>query len=297
MPGVDNRVADNTPVAAVIIPHYNDGARLRRCLAALMPQMRPDVELVVVDNGSTEDLSDLRALFPDLNMVVEATKGAAAARNRGVAETTAAALFFLDCDCVPGPNWLDTALRIRHTGDVIGGQISVFDETPGPRSGAEAFEAVFAFDNRAYVEQRGFSVTANLLTRRDVFETTGPMIVGLSEDLDWCHRATKAGFSLIYADDLQVAHPSRSDWNALARKWRRLTAESHGVHQGAGRSALKWALRGLLMPASALVHSLKVLRHGDLANGTERLRGLSTLWRLRLTRMVWMLRQSLGAKL
>ena len=289
--------ADNTPVAAVIIPHYNDGARLRRCLAALMPQMRPDVELVVVDNGSTEDLSDLQSLYPDLNMVVEATKGAAAARNRGVAETTAAALFFLDCDCVPGRDWLETALSIRSTGDVIGGQISVFDETPAPRSGAEAFEAVFAFDNRAYIEQRGFSVTANLLTRRDVFESTGPMIVGLSEDLDWCHRATKAGFSLIYVGDLQVAHPSRSDWNALARKWRRLTAESHGVHQSAGHSALKWAMRALLMPASALVHSIKVLRHKELANGTERLRGLSTLWRLRLTRMIWMLRQSFEAKL
>lgn len=283
--------------AAVIIPHYNDTLRLARCLTALVPQLTDRVELVVVDNASTESLDELRAEFPDVRIVTEVKKGAAEARNRGVLETTAPALFFLDCDCVPDPDWIETALRIKDQADVIGGRIDVFDETPAPRSGAEGFETVFAFQNRRYVEEKGFSVTANLLTRRDVFEKTGPMRAGLSEDLEWCHRARAQGFGIAYADELGVSHPTRGDWQALARKWQRLTEEGFGVHKNTGKSNLSWALRGVAMPASALLHSVKVLRHGALKDGTERRAAIQTLWRLRLARMVWMLRQSLGASL
>lgn len=281
-----------TPAYAVIIPHYNDVARLMRCLEALMPQLDEQTELVVVDNASTADLGPVMAAYPDLRLVREPKKGAAEARNRGVLETVAPVLFFLDCDCVPAPDWLVCAKEIHGRSDVIGGQISVFDETPAPRSGAEGFETVFAFDNRGYVEQKGFSVTANLLTRRDVFDTTGPFVVGLSEDLDWCHRAVAAGFSLTYAGELQVGHPSRSDWAALRRKWQRLTEEGFGVNGNSARARLRWGIRALLMPLSALVHSLRVLRAPELS-GLERGRALVILWRLRLLRGAWMLRQSL----
>ncbi len=281
------------PEFAVIIPHYNDQARLMRCLAALMPQMEgQEGELVVVDNNSGTGLDDLRRSYPDLRLLVEEKQGAAEARNRGVAETTAPVVLFLDCDCVPAANWLEMALAQADLGDVVGGQISVFDETPAPRSGAEAFETVFAFDNRAYVERKGFSVTANLVTRRDVFEATGPFVAGLSEDLDWCRRATALGFSLAYAEAMQVAHPTRANWQALAKKWRRLTEEGFGVHGNSFAARCTWGARALLMGPSAMVHSLRIWRARDLS-WRERLRAVWTLWRLRLTRMVWMLGQAL----
>lgn len=161
--------------AAIIIPHYNDVVRLSRCLDALMPQMTPSVEVLIVDNASTQSLDPIKQTFPSLRMVIEHRKGAAEARNRGVAETTADRLFFLDCDCIPSTDWLETALHIAPRADIIGGSVTVFDETAPPRTGAQAFEAVFAFDNQFYVEERGFSVTANLLTRRDVFDSTGSL--------------------------------------------------------------------------------------------------------------------------
>lgn len=278
---------------AVIIPHYNDVARLIRCLEALVPQLDDDTDLLVVDNNSTADLSPLRVAYPDIRLVTEVKKGAAEARNRGVLETVAPVLFFLDCDCVPQPTWLQTAQQIHDRADVIGGQISVFDETPAPRSGAEGFEAVFAFDNQAYVDSKGFSVTANLLTHRDVFEATGPFVAGLSEDLDWCHRAVAAGYRLVYADELRVAHPSRSDWAALRKKWKRLTEEGFGVNGHGGLARLRWAVKALLMPLSALAHSPKVLTSAKLAR-QERVRAVATLWRLRLQRAVWMLKQAVG---
>ncbi|WP_126975397.1 glycosyltransferase family 2 protein [Frigidibacter oleivorans] len=286
------------PEAAIIIPHYNDVDRLLRCLAALVPQLRPAVELVIVDNGSTDSLAPLAAAHPGLRVVTEPEKGAAAARNRGVRDTTAPWLFFLDADCVPAADWLDRALGHARVGeaaaqaDLIAGRVDVFDESPGPRSGAEAFETVFAFRCRDYVEKEGFSVTANLLTRRAVFLATGDFVNGLPEDKEWCLRARARGFAIAYDDALAVAHPTRRDWPALRRKWRRLSQEAHALHRLQGGGAGAWALRAGAVLASGFAHLPQMLR-APLAPG-ERRRGAATLLRLRAVRAGWMARQALG---
>lgn len=283
--------------AAIIIPHYNDVDRLLRCLGALWPQLTDAVDLIVVDNGSTADLGPVHRAFPGVRLVTEPTKGAAAARNRGVLETTAPLLFFMDADCLPAQDWVATALAVAGRGDVVGGAVDVFDETPPPRSGAEAFETVFAFDNRRYIEEDDFSVTANLLTRRDVFEKVGPFPSGMSEDIEWCRRAVRAGFALVYVDSLRVGHPSRQDWAALRRKWQRLTHELFGL-EGTGLVArIKWGLKGLAMPLAGLAQVPRVLRHPALRNGSERWRGVVTLLRGRVLRMGWMVKQALFGRI
>lgn len=286
------------PRLAVIIPHYNDIARLKTCLATLAPQLAAagDVEAVVVDNASPESPAALLAAHPGLGLVIEPAKGAAAARNRGVVETTAPHLAFLDCDCVPAPDWLDRARALARPGTVTGGRIDTFDETPPPRSGAQAFEAVFAFRQRMYVERKGFSVTANLLTPRAVFADVGDLVPGLSEDIDWCRRATAKGHALVYAADLRVAHPTRSDWPALVRKWRRTTDEGFQLHGTGARARVTWALRALAVLASGPVEVPRVLRADKLSGPGERLRGALTLLRLRTTRCVWMLWQAVTGR-
>ena len=286
--------AEATPEIAIIIPHYNDVARLRRCLNALIENDLARCEILVVDNGSTEPLEDVEDAFPAIRFVSEAEKGAAAARNRGVRETTAPLLMFIDADCVAAPDWVAVGRAVAGRADIIGGRVEVFDETPPPRSGAEAFEAVFAFNFRHYIEVQGFSGTGNLITRRDVFEDVGPFRGGISEDTDWSFRATAKGYSLIYEDGLRVGHPSRSDWPALRTKWRRLTQEQFGLKVHGPKSRLLWIFKALAMPASILVHLPKILKSPKLSGPAERWRAAATLVRLRLRRMVWMLRQALG---
>lgn len=288
---------------AVVIPHYNDHVRLQRCLEALVPQNGAGVaEVVVVDNRSDLDPRPMVQAFENVTCVIQPEKGAAAARNMGVDVTRAPWLFFLDADCVPGPDWLAQAARLARghdgldgedKGQVIGGRVDVFDETPPPRSGAEAFETVFAFDQRQYIAAKGFSVTANLLCPRAVFEAVGPFHGDVSEDVDWCRRATSCGFALVYEDDLRVSHPTRSDWAMLRRKWLRMTVEGFGLARARPGGRLMWAVRALAMPASIAVHAVRVMRHPAL-NGAERWRALGTLARLRLQRMAWMLGQAVG---
>lgn len=289
-----------TADSVVIIPHYNDVARLGRCLAALRGQVDSATEVLVVDNGSTEPLGTVQAQNPFARFVTETGKGAALARNRGVAESTAETLIFLDADCVPASDWLAAARRAAGRADIVGGAIDVFDETPPPRSGAESFETVFAFNYKDYIERKGFSVTANLVTSRRVFAAVGPFVNGLSEDAEWCFRARDRGFRLVLEEAMRVAHPTRADWPALTRKWRRIAREMFALHLQAHPGAagrLRWAARALAMALSWLPHLPRVLLSPRLNGAGERLRGGATLIRLRLLRSLWMLRQAAGAEI
>jgi GT2 family glycosyltransferase len=293
-------IKTTAPDIAVIIPHYNDVERLALCLTELMKNDIAGAEILVVDNNSPNPPDRLHAAFPAVRFLSEAEKGAGPARNRGVAESRAPLLAFIDADCVPAHDWLTVARRVAAKADLIGGRVDVFDETPPPRSGTEAFEKVFAFDFKSYIEVKGFSGAGNLVTNRVVFENVGPFRTVVSEDSEWSYRATAMGHRLIYEDALQVSHPSRADWPTLRHKWRRLMQESFALEltaRPAVQARLRWALKALAMPVSALVHLPKVLFSPKLDTLGERLRGAVTLIRLRCLRMVWMLRQALGGKI
>lgn len=283
------------PEVAIIIPHYNDVTRLMRCLEALMPQVTDDVEVVVADNASTESLEPVQTLWPSVRIVIQDEKGAGPARNAGVAATTAPWLMFLDADCVPAPGWLVRGREIADETAVIGGRVDVFHETPPPKSGAEAFETVFAFHMRDYLERDGYLGSGNLVTSRKVFETTGGFRPAVSEDKDWSQRAAEAGFRLKFDENFSVAHPSRQDWPALRRKWRRLAFERFLLEGQGGIARLKWLVRALLMPASVVAHVPRVLRHSDLT-GQEKPRAIVILVRVRFWRMIWMFGQAVTGR-
>lgn len=288
-----NHAPDAAAKAVVIIPHYNDVARLLKCLDALMPQLPGQpVELLVVDNNSTADLSPVRAAYPELRILTETRRGAAAARNLGVAQTEAPWLFFTDADCVPAPDWIATALTLAGQDEIIGGRVDVFDETPPPRSGAEAFETVFAFPQRAYVEQQKFSVTANLLTTRAVFDAVGEFDGSKVEDSDWCHRAGDMGYRVRYEDHLAVSHPTRNDWAALRKKWDRTCKENYFKNGTTAKDRLHWGLRAFAVLVSGPLHLPRVFGH-DALSGPEKSAAAVTLLRLRVLRAGWMLRQAL----
>ncbi len=278
---------------AVIIPHYNDPERLSRCLQALIPQAGPEVEIVVADNASTVDLSQVRDAFPTVRFVTEPESGAGPARNRGVAETTAPWLMFVDADCLPAADWIAVGQRIAKEGTVIGGRVDVFHETPAPASGAEAFEQVFAFKMESYLTRDAFLGAGNLVLSRAVFDEVGGFRPAVSEDKEWSQRAARVGHTLAFEHDFAVGHPSRQDWAALRHKWRRLTREAFLLEGQQGR--LKWALKALLMPASVLAHLPKVLAASGLT-GLEKARAALTLARIRCARMGWMLGQAVRGR-
>lgn len=282
-----------TPTDAIIIPHYNDVTRLCRCLERLVPQTEASpVEIIVADNGTDSDaLNVVRDRWPAVRIVVENEKGAGPARNRGVAESRASTIFFLDADCVPSDDWVAAGRRAVRDNTITGGPVEIFHETDPPHSGAEVFEAVFAFKMKRYFDDKKFLGAGNLVLPKAVFDQVGGFRAAVSEDVEWSRRAAAMGVTLAFDDEFAAFHPSRQDWPKLRGKWRRIVSETFQLEVDGASTRIAWMLRALAMPVSALVHAPRVLRHSGLST-SERIRGVLTLFRIRLARMGWMLMQS-----
>ncbi|MBH0111349.1 glycosyltransferase [Novosphingobium sp. YJ-S2-02] len=287
-----------SPLISVIVPHYEDLDRLSACLDALVRQEGDlDYEIVVSDNMSPSgETAVLAAIAGRARLVFASRKGAGPARNVGVAQSRGRILAFTDCDCVPEPGWLKAGVAALDKHDFVGGQMTVSVSDPAHMSGAEGFERVFAFDNRSYVVDKAFTVTANLFCTRALFDKVGEFRTGVSEDLEWCHRARDAGYRIGYAGDAIVGHPARANWSELRRKWHRINAETYGLYLGKRLGRAKWAVRAFALPASILAHTPKVLTSGQVPGLGNKARALGTLVAIRSWRMVDSLGLALGKK-
>jgi glycosyltransferase involved in cell wall biosynthesis len=99
------------PLITVVIPAYNSAWSIRDTLRSVLNQTQGALEVIVVDDGSTDDLARLLQPFevadPRLRVVSQANAGLAAARNRGLADAQGAFVAFLDADDVWHPQFLE----------------------------------------------------------------------------------------------------------------------------------------------------------------------------------------------
>jgi glycosyltransferase involved in cell wall biosynthesis len=251
-------------LVSVIIPLYNDAARLRACLDALSSQtIHQPYEILVVDNGSSDNPSAVVADYPLAALLTEERRGSYAARNRGVAEAKGEVLAFTDADCIPANDWLERgAAGVLQPGVplCVGGRISVFPTTPDSRGVVELYQVLNGFPQQLYIERYSFSTTANMFVLADTFAAVGPFEDSLisSGDREWGQRAARAGVKLVYAGAVVVAHPARSSVTEMRKKARRVQAGELRLRVIAGeplvwgelgRLALRPPLRSLLRDA------------------------------------------------
>lgn len=291
------RVRDTppVPVASVIIPHLNQVGFLARCLDSLLVQsIDMPFEVIVADNGSTVSLVDIQAAYPGVRWVVEPTPGPGPARNAGIALARADILAFIDADCRADPDWLATAVAtVQQDPDrgAVAGNVLVDCIDFDRMTGVEAYETVFAYRFKMYVEKKGFAGTGNLAMARSVQQQVGGFAgIGVAEDVDWGQRATARGFVFTYQPAMRIWHPARPDFEALRLKWCRHIAHEFAAHRGNARSLLRWYARAAAIIVSIVPDTVRLLvapRVGGLGN---RWRGIGVLARIRWYRAVEMRR-------
>ena len=271
---------------SVIVPHYDDLRRLDICLAALARQTfsQTDFEIIVADNNSPQGAQEVAKIIAGrARLISVAEKGAGPARNGGVAASIGDVLAFLDSDCVPEPQWIAEGLAALAEYDVVGGSVGIFVDALDRLTATEAFEIIFAFQVERYLEREGFVVSANLFCRRDVFDRVGGFATEVSEDVDWCHRASAQNFRIGFARKATVGHPARQSWSELKRKWSRINSQTYMLKQRKRGGKLLWAVKCFLLPVSALVHTPRVVMSHKLS-GRQKLAALVILYRIRLWR-------------
>lgn len=99
-------------LVSVVVPVFNGAHCLPRCLESLFKQTHPRVEILVVDDGSTDETAN-RVRAPAKVLSTGGRKGAGAARNVGAKAATGVVLFFTDADVVAPPEWIEKALKAR----------------------------------------------------------------------------------------------------------------------------------------------------------------------------------------
>ena len=89
----------NNPTVSVIIPTYNQNWILKKTIDSVLSQDFTDYELIVVDDGSTDDTRQILDSYgQDLIVLRQPNRGVSAARNRGIAESRAPLVALLDSD-------------------------------------------------------------------------------------------------------------------------------------------------------------------------------------------------------
>ncbi len=176
------------PLVSVIVPAYQAEAFLGEALASALGQDCPEVEILVVDDGSTDRTAEIAAAH-GVRVIRQRNGGPAAARNAGLALARGEFLTILDADDLWLPDRLSrqVAYLREHPDDgLVMGLTEVFvtPEEPRPAHYPRIAEAG-PFPGHP----------STMLMRREVFELVGPFdeSLRLSEDLDWIARAGDAG--------------------------------------------------------------------------------------------------------
>ena len=97
---------------SIIIPVLNGEKTIRACLDSVFSCKTIDYEVIVIDDGSTDNTFSIAKEYPCKIIRLETNKGRSFARNRGIEESRARTLLFTDSDCIVCENW--QALSLKH---------------------------------------------------------------------------------------------------------------------------------------------------------------------------------------
>lgn len=119
---------------SVVIPCHNQGHYLGEAIASVSRSARKDVEIIVVDDGSSDDTVRVAQSFAGTRCVSQTNGGLARARNRGLQESTGRYIVFLDADDALAPGGLDMGvaeLAAHPTAAFVFGRCRMMDEDGG----------------------------------------------------------------------------------------------------------------------------------------------------------------------
>lgn len=278
---------------SVIIPVLDDSERLAKCLGALQNQTYPQnlYQVIVVDNGSKEDIRSLVQQFSQATFTHESKPGSYSARNQGITLAQGDILAFTDSDCIPESDWIEKGVhRLTNTPNcgLVAGKITLFYQDPEHPTPVELYESIKAFPQKKYVEERNFGVTANLFTFRHVIESIGQFDCSLksSGDLEWGNRVFSAGYQQVYADDVCIRHPARHTYRELHKKITRVLVGKYGLLEQ-DRYPLTSFLKISLMDFKNSTKDINdALKSIELTSSKDKLKVMGIMLLVRLTR-IW----------
>lgn len=253
---------------SVVIPAHNEAASIGALVRRVLQQAE-DVEVIVVDDASTDDTSSEAQAAGARVLRVEEGGNPAAARNRGAEASSGDPIVFLDADCTPGDGWLAAILAAHDRGAaVVGGSL---DLPPGlsPTARCDYYCGWYLVHSGRPAGYVPHHPPPNLSVRRDLFLATSRFTEEqpfsyTNEERIWQSELQRDGHRIWFEPAARVFHHNRPGFlNLLRRNYRwAYTALPSKSQTGAARMAWLYRRPRLLIAASgplALAHTAFIL--------------------------------------
>jgi GT2 family glycosyltransferase len=247
----ESALTDRTrPRVSVVVPAHNEERTLGRTLRALAQQAYPDLQVIVVDDGSTDGTGDVARGFPDVTLIRHETgRGLALSYNSGIAAADGDIIATLHADCVPtSPEWVSRCVGHFATPDV--GIVTTPFVSPGREElgwiefvfmyalrgdrDASAFRGDVPFDVR-FISGKCDFYRGSLLRDLGGFRPITPVA---GEDKDLSFRVRQRGFRILMEPGAPVAHLYGSHQQGLVANWSKAFQygeAARGVYRAQGR--------------------------------------------------------------
>jgi len=211
----------SNPIVSVVVPVFNGETELEQCLGALRNSGVAPVEIIVVDDGSTDGSKEVAARFGARVLSTGGRSGPARARNLGAKEARGEVLFFLDADVVAQADAVgrvQTAFTEDATLDAL---IGSYDDDPAERDFLSQYKNLM----HCFVHQTGHEQASTFWSgcgaiRREVFRAHSGFDESYArpaiEDIELGYRLFQAGRRMMMDKRLRVKHLKRwTFWNLL----------------------------------------------------------------------------------
>lgn len=234
------------PFISIVVPTYNREEMLAEMLSSVLPYLSAGMEMIVVDDGSTDGtiamLEKACQRWPALRFLQQANAGPGVARNRGVAESQAVWIAFLDSDDL----WLPWAAPELHrllveTPDIeqpevlflqVRGFSKAHDLTGWTQEQSRVVRHPTMYDMRLDA-QMAMLGSCNLVMRRALFNRLGGFASHLfcGEDTDLFYRAGNSGEIWSVVSPVMIAYRLSNSDSLTRRQTDMKRAASHLLHQ------------------------------------------------------------------
>lgn len=231
---------NNQMLISIIVPVYNGGKFLPRCLDALNSSTHRSYEIIVVDNGSTDDSAGISREKGATVLEMPGPAGPAAARNLGAQKARGEILFFVDADVVVEPDSVARVASDFQAHPEIAALFGSYDAEPAEKNFLSQYKNLY----HHFTHQCGRTDAATFWAgcgaiRRAAFEAVGGFDQKLYErpcieDIELGYRLRRMGFKILLDKELQCKHLKQWRLKSLlsadilhrAVPWSRLILES-----------------------------------------------------------------------
>lgn len=183
----------NLPLVSVIIPVYNGAKFLEEALQSVFAQDYSNLEIIVVDDGSTDNSAEIVQRFPWVKYIYQKNQGVSVARNTAITKASGEYIAFIDSDDIWMPEKLSVQIEVmlKHTEF----RITTTDKTNFLEPGTQLPRHLEQLDDWETMEE---IIPSTMLIHKSVFSEIGKFSPDYksSEDIEWIRRAIDANISI-----------------------------------------------------------------------------------------------------